>query len=137
MLVTYIQTDTEILPATPSLIPFTIICRPGKHDSVSQRLKNIPTNTVPQWVWGPVKNFFWPPSKGRPAKIFYTKSESITPGCRVSLALSERVHLYNGLKMILSTKTKTFAMQLGPRPPTGVVIHISFPTLLSALLIHT
>jgi len=120
MLVTYIQNDTEILPATPSLIPFTIICRPGKHDSASHRLKNIPTNTVPQWVWGPVKKFFWPPSKGGTAKIFYTKSESIIGGCRVPLALNKSVYLYNGLKVILSTKTKMFAMQLSPRLPTGV-----------------
>jgi len=35
MLVTYIQTDSEILSAAPLLIPFTIICRPGKHYSTS------------------------------------------------------------------------------------------------------
>jgi len=39
--------------------------------------------------------------------------------------------------MILSTNTKMFAMQSGPRAPTGLVIHISFPTFSSALLIHT
>jgi hypothetical protein len=31
MLVTCIQTYTEIPPATSSVIPFTIIFRPGKH----------------------------------------------------------------------------------------------------------
>ena len=71
-----------------------------------------------------------------PWRKMMMKSESITWGCRVPLASSERVNLYNGLKMILSTKTKTLAMQSCPRPPTGLVIHFSFPTLLSALLIH-
>jgi len=74
-----------------------------------------------------VKKFLWPPNKGAPAKYFYIKSGSIIRGCRVPLALSERVYLYNGVKMILSMKTKMFAMQLGPRPPTGNSYQLPHP----------
>lgn len=55
------------------------------------------------WAW--VRNLFGPPSKDRPAKKFYIKSERLTLSCRVIWAWFESVNLDNQQIMILPTKT--------------------------------
>jgi len=53
---------------------------------------------------------FEPLSKGRPAKKFYTKSESLTLSFTVTWYWSERVNLYNRQIIIIPRNTKTYAI---------------------------
>jgi len=83
------------------------------------------------------KNYFGPPSKGSPAKNLYTKSERQTLSCKVTWVWSESVNLYSRQVMILARKTKTYATQSVPGPPSGppvAVICTGFPPISSALL---
>jgi len=58
--------------------------------------------------WG--KKFASSPTKGRPPKNIYTKSERLNLSCRVTWAWSVRINLYNRQVIVLSRNTKTCAM---------------------------
>ena len=68
----------------------------------------------------PWKKLFAPPARADGLKIvtIYWKTVS----CRVTCAWSERVHLYSYSRqiMMLPRKTKTYAKQSGPGPPSGI-----------------
>jgi len=88
-------------------------------------------------LWPGNKIFQAPPSKGRLGKNLYTKSETLTLGCKVTLAWSRRVNLYDGPIMILLRKTKTYTTWLGLErssgpPDTGNLYQLPHPLISNA-----
>jgi len=78
-----------------------------------------------------------PPARADWVKIFFTKSETLTLSCKVTLAWARRVHLYDGPIMILVRKTKRYTTWLGPGhssgpPATGNLYQLPHPVISTA-----